>query len=137
MDNIDKLLGEYTVKRRTNRWFLALFYNIIDIAVWAAYIEHNPQLLASDTRRNLWKPQLFHGNIEATSKNSIVTLKLHVRYAMRDVLDHELRLSMPSGSTISTRQIKRYSTGRVAVVGTCFFMQRTSTQPKNAGVMCD
>ena len=37
VDNIDKLLAKYTVKRRTNRWPLALFYNIIDIAALAAY----------------------------------------------------------------------------------------------------
>lgn len=38
VDNMDKMLGEYTTKRITRRWPLALFYNMIDVCALAAYI---------------------------------------------------------------------------------------------------
>ena len=45
VDNMDKCLGEYTTKRKTNRWPLAFFYNTIDLSAFAAYLiykENNP-----------------------------------------------------------------------------------------------
>lgn len=38
VDMMDKMLGSYTTKRRTNRWPMALFYNILDVTALAAYI---------------------------------------------------------------------------------------------------
>ncbi|XP_036342940.1 uncharacterized protein LOC118752193 [Rhagoletis pomonella] len=45
VDVMDHMLGQYTTKRKTNRWPLAVFYNMIDISALAAYIvysENNP-----------------------------------------------------------------------------------------------
>lgn len=139
VDNMDKLLGEYTVKRRTNRWPLALFYNIIDIAALAAYIiymEHNPQLASSDSRRKFLKTlslQLCRENIEERSKNAWVTSKLHIRSAMQDVLGQEL--ATPSGST-STSQTRRDSTGRIAIVGSCFICREVKRKQRKTRKAC-
>ena len=46
VDIMDKMLGEYTVKWRTLRWPLALFYNMMDVAALAAYViykKHHPR----------------------------------------------------------------------------------------------
>ena len=54
VDNMGKMLGEYSCKRRTNRWLLAFFYNILDVAALAAfiiYMENNPHLKTSTNRR--------------------------------------------------------------------------------------
>lgn len=40
VDVMDQMLGTYSCKRRTRRWPLAFFYNILDIAALAAYILH-------------------------------------------------------------------------------------------------
>lgn len=45
VDTMDKMLSQYTTKRKTNRWPLAMFFNIIDTAGLAAYIiftKNNP-----------------------------------------------------------------------------------------------
>lgn len=45
VDTMDKMLGQYTTKRKTYRWPLSLFYNILDLSALAAYIiysENNP-----------------------------------------------------------------------------------------------
>ena len=38
VDNMDHLVGTYSVKRKSSRWPLVLFFNIIDIAAIAAYV---------------------------------------------------------------------------------------------------
>lgn len=38
VDVMDQMLGKYTTKRRTNRWTLAIFYNMIDVMGLASYI---------------------------------------------------------------------------------------------------
>ena len=38
VDNMDKYLSEYTTKRKTNRWPLAFFYNMLDVAALAAFV---------------------------------------------------------------------------------------------------
>lgn len=46
VNTMDKMLDEYTVKRKTNRWPSAMFFKIIDTAALTAYTvyysEHNP-----------------------------------------------------------------------------------------------
>ena len=41
VDNVDKVTGTYSCKRRTARWPLAIFHNIIDISTFNAS-ELNP-----------------------------------------------------------------------------------------------
>ena len=44
VDTMDKMLGQYIVKRRTLRWPLAFFYHMIDVTGLACYViyrEHN------------------------------------------------------------------------------------------------
>lgn len=38
VDNFDHLVGQYTCKRKTRRWPMTLFYNIIDTSAVAAYV---------------------------------------------------------------------------------------------------
>jgi len=38
VDTMDQMLCKYTTHRRTNRWPLAYFYNIVDIACIAAFL---------------------------------------------------------------------------------------------------
>lgn len=62
VDNMNKLLGEYSVKRRTNRWPLTLFYNMVNISALAAYViymDHHPRFTATDRRRRFLKTLAF------------------------------------------------------------------------------
>jgi Transposase IS4 len=38
VDNMDHLVGTYSVKRKCNRWPMVLFFNLIDVAALASYI---------------------------------------------------------------------------------------------------
>ena len=53
-NNMDKWLAEYSTKRRTNRWSLAFFYNVIDVIC----MDYNPHLKKSTSCRGLFLQQL-------------------------------------------------------------------------------
>ncbi|KAL1457149.1 hypothetical protein WDU94_001810 [Cyamophila willieti] len=57
VDTQDKMLTEYTVKRKTWRWPLALFFNMIDVTALAAYIiiTENLDHKTSEGRRKFLK----------------------------------------------------------------------------------
>ncbi|KAE8278205.1 hypothetical protein D5F01_LYC23722 [Larimichthys crocea] len=38
VDNLDKVVGTYSCRRRTNRWPLALFHNLIDVSLYNAFV---------------------------------------------------------------------------------------------------
>lgn len=55
VDTMDQMLTRYTTHRRTNRWPLAFFYNILDVASLASYIiyyENNKMLKKRQTSAN-------------------------------------------------------------------------------------
>ncbi|XP_039866148.1 piggyBac transposable element-derived protein 4-like [Simochromis diagramma] len=38
VDNLDKVVGTYSCRRRTNYWPLALFHNVLDVSLYNAYV---------------------------------------------------------------------------------------------------
>lgn len=90
---MDKMLSEYTTKIRTNRWPLAVFYNLLDIASLAAYIQkNNPQVaraIKNSQRRKFLQyigEQLCIPLIKTRSQNRRVVGKLHIRNAIACIL---------------------------------------------------
>ena len=64
---MDKMLGEYTVKRQTLRWPLAFFYNMNNVI----YREHSAKFRAKDQQRkflNELANMLCLPSMEARSK---------------------------------------------------------------------
>lgn len=41
VDVMDQMLGTYSCKRKTNRWPVAFFYNMLDISAMASYVIYN------------------------------------------------------------------------------------------------
>lgn len=62
VDTLDQLLGTYTCKRKTNRWPMIVFYNILDVSAYNAYvlwISFDPNWNASKlTRRRIFLEEL-------------------------------------------------------------------------------
>jgi Transposase IS4 len=139
VDNMDKLLGEYTCKRRTCRWPLALFYNCIDVAALAAYIiymEHNPMFRSTDRRRKFLRDlstQLCMPNIEVRMTNPIIIGKIFIRAAIQDIVGHEIHPLVGSGSSAVQQ---RDSSGRIAVVGSCYICRDLSQKRRKTRKAC-
>ncbi|KAL4090139.1 hypothetical protein QTP88_025038 [Uroleucon formosanum] len=121
VDTMDKMLSEYTVKRRTNRWPLAFFYNMIDIAALSAYIiytEHNRRFNSTDRRRRFLKElanQLCMPAIEIRTSIPKVVGNHFTRSAMEMVLGRPIQQVISIPNDLPTRD----ASGRIQIVGSC------------------
>lgn len=89
VDTMDQMLGEYTCKRATKRWPLAMFYNILDIAALASFIAYNevePSVKSDKRRQFMYKlvRQLATPEIEQRALNPRITRYPHITRAMMD-----------------------------------------------------
>lgn len=121
VDVMDKMLGTYTCKRRTSRWPLAFFFNILDVASLAAYIiysKNNPTSYRStNKRRNFLKDlarDLCLPAVTQRSQNTIVLRNRFTKNAIESVLAVVLEVPHNSNPVID-----RDSSGRISVKGIC------------------
>ncbi|XP_070778216.1 piggyBac transposable element-derived protein 4-like [Enoplosus armatus] len=64
VDNLDKVVGTYSCRRKTSRWPLALFYNLLDVSAYNAFVlwkSVHPEWESSKTyRRRVFLEELGH-----------------------------------------------------------------------------
>lgn len=123
VDNFDKMLGEYTTKRRTQRWPLAFFYNIIDIGAFASFVLykclHPTNTKSTSARRTFLKElanQLVKPAIEERANNSHVNRVFSTKNALEAMTNATMRINKPGTSTF---QHERDSSGRIKQKGKC------------------
>ena len=54
VDNLDKVVACYSCQRRTNRWPLVIFYNILDVSAYNSFViwsELNPRWKQGESQR--------------------------------------------------------------------------------------
>lgn len=107
-DTMDKMLSEYSCQRRTNRWPLAFFYNMLDIAALAAVIifreNNDPQLI----RRKLLKElslNLCMPEIEKRRDNPLTNRIFTTKIAIENILGS--RIPHVPATPSSNRGMKR------------------------------
>lgn len=120
---MDQMLGNCTTKRKTNRWPLALFYNIMDIACLAAYIIHKeqrPETTRTDRRKFFLKElsrDLCLPSVQERSMDQLTTRFYFIKTAMECVLDTKIVNTFISPLQPNTNE--RNNTGRLKVQGIC------------------
>ncbi|XP_036337528.1 piggyBac transposable element-derived protein 4-like [Rhagoletis pomonella] len=87
VDTMDQMVSGNTCKRGTNRWPLALFYNMLDVAGLAAFVIHDKlgHVKRTDRRRVFLMElaeQLVVPHMEQRATNPIVRGIQHVKEAM-------------------------------------------------------
>ncbi|XP_075158521.1 uncharacterized protein LOC142231772 [Haematobia irritans] len=109
---MDQMLGTYSCKRATQRWPLAMFYNMLDVAVLAAFTIYNEMkpIKRSDRRRSfllLLTKQLAIQNIEERALNNHITSYPRIRNSMEAfdvrVLPGPMEGNVPSFAARSSR----------------------------------
>lgn len=64
VDNLDKVVGTYSCRRKTSRWPLALFYNLLDVSAYNAFVlwkAVNPEWESTKThKRRVFLEELGH-----------------------------------------------------------------------------
>ncbi|XP_044589814.1 piggyBac transposable element-derived protein 3-like isoform X2 [Cotesia glomerata] len=125
---MDKILGRYTTKRSTQRWPLAFFYNILDVACLAAYIlyyENNKMLDKKSYERRLFYRQLGRELctpfVENRSQNPQIMRHFLTKVAIESFLGRAInphtQLTTPGSSRPQTQLD---STGRKKITGVCY-----------------
>ncbi|XP_018799787.1 PREDICTED: uncharacterized protein LOC108975620 [Bactrocera latifrons] len=105
---MDQMLTGYSCKRSTNRWPLAIFYNMLDIAGLASFIiydELNPAK-QSDKRRSFiieLARQLVIPHMTKRATNPLVWRFAHIRQAM-NLFNIKAPESCPSTSDATQQQ---------------------------------
>ncbi|XP_039968970.1 uncharacterized protein LOC120780787 [Bactrocera tryoni] len=105
---MDQMLTGYSCKRSTNRWPLAMFYNMLDIAGLASFIiydELNPAK-QSDKRRSFiieLARQLVIPHMTKRATNPLVWRFAHIRQAM-NLFNIKVPESCPSTSDATQQQ---------------------------------
>ena len=132
VDNMDKLCTHYTVKRKTQRWPMAFFYNIIDIAALASYIiysDNNPE-----TKRETHNRRVFLQNLgKELSMPAIYTRSKNVACLRRFSTKSGIECMLGKTTELPTIQKEnplRDATGRLPIQGNCFVCSRQTNKRK-------
>lgn len=127
VDNMDKMLGEYSCKRRTLRWPLAFFYNMLDVSALAAYVifqENNTVKSATDARRKFIQElclQLVLPNVQKRANNTHITRNFSSKNAIESILQTRVVERMNEGQS---NTVVRDSTGRIPQKGRCYLCKK-------------
>lgn len=142
VDNMDKLVSEYTTKRKTSRWTLALFFNILDISGLAAFkifSENNPQLSGTDKRRQFLKDlakQLCIPNIECRMRNVHSYKHPIVKSAIDLVMGISSVVAPANPTSPGGGELVRDSSGRVSVKGSCYVCRQSNHRQRKTRKEC-
>lgn len=133
----------YSCKRKTRRWPLAMFFNMIDIMGLAAYVlfmeTSGVGTSKHATRRaflNKLSAELATENIERRSEDRSIMGKFATKNAIEDMLEREIVMLPqpgPSGSAPAAAP-ERGAAGRLKHQGKCFYCQPLQ---KNTRKRCD
>lgn len=87
VDTMDQMVGGYTCKRATNRWPLAMFFNMLDVAGLAAFVIHDKlgHVKRTDRRRIFLMElaeQLVLPYMEQRAENPHSRAMQHVKQSM-------------------------------------------------------
>ena len=139
---MDKMLGEYTVKRRTLRWPLAFFCNMIDVTGLACYViyrEHNARSRAKDQRRKFLKElanMLCMPSIEVRSNNRMLMRNHFLRGAVEMVIGRQIATSRENDIVA---RASHGSYGPSPIVGSCCvcrYQKRKQRKNRKSCVIC-
>ena len=142
IDTMDKMLGEYTVKRRTLRWPLAFFYNMIDVTGLACYViyrEHNARFRAKDQRRKFLKElanRLCMASMEAHSNNRMLMKNHFIRGALEMVLGRQIEKSRENAAVARAPHGSRGPTPIVGSCCVCRDQKRKQRKTRKSCVIC-
>lgn len=133
-DTMDQMLQRYTTKRQTQRWSLAFFYNIVDVASLAAYIlyyENNKMINKKANERRYFLRQLSEElcmpSIEDRSENPQIMRHFSIKNAVESIFGRPVNnvtstLVLPN--TLMSSVQKYDLTGRKIVVGSCYICNK-------------
>lgn len=140
VDTMDQCLAHFTTKRKTRRWPLAFFYNILDIAAYAAYItymENNPHFNSTNYTRRLYlqqvAEQLGMDEIVSRSQNAQIMRHFGPRSGIESMLGKPINAVVVNVPHVSE---ERDVTGRIQQKGKCHLCVKRRATRKECSLCC-
>lgn len=133
VDVMDQMLDKYSCQRKTKRWPLAFFFNILNVAGLASYVIYylnNPMLKKKNNQRKIFLKELCQElclpQITLRSKCAQTMRHRWTKVAAEAVLGIEIKTKPPVLE--EEEDEKRDATGRKVVVGSCFLCYQESVR---------
>lgn len=141
VDLMDQMLGKYSCQRKSRRWPLAFFFNMLNIAGLGSYIvymENNAMIKKKNNQRKLFLKDLCEElcSPEIIRRSQCAqTMRHHwTKVACESVLGTQIKITV---SAADDEQPKRDSTGRKVVVGSCYLCyQKTISHRRKTRKSC-
>ncbi|XP_071567686.1 piggyBac transposable element-derived protein 4-like [Temnothorax nylanderi] len=139
VDTMDQMVSRYSTHRRTSRWPLALFFNILDLGSLASYIiyyENNKMISKKTNQRRLFLRQLSEELakpfIEDRSANVQIMRHFSTKLAIDSIIGLQLR---PSAIPLVQNQ-PRDSSGRKQITGLCHICYKETIKRRRKTRKC-
>lgn len=124
VDVMDQMVSKYSTKRKTNRWPLAIFFNMIDVAALGAFCVYSNLHPNTQKKRSSRRSFLTTLGVELATKNmntraahNRVTRYSNVRAALELMLNKNISPVSVSEQNSTTERDK---TGRLQTKGRCY-----------------
>lgn len=140
-NTIDKCLAAYTCQRKTYRWTVAFFYNIINVATLAAYLTYMEQNIFPKNRTNSRKSflkdlgrHLSMPAIQTRSNSGHVMQCFNVKSGIECMLGRPIYFPY---KPVVPEHNDRDQSGRKRIVGKCFAcLKATNKRKRNTRKAC-
>ncbi|XP_077128955.1 26S proteasome non-ATPase regulatory subunit 14 isoform X1 [Ranitomeya variabilis] len=121
VDTLDQAIATYTCKRKTNRWPIILFYNILDISAYNAFVLwreidpdwnrnklHKRRLFLEELGKSLVRPYIESRKVTPRSEGATAIVK-SVQHAQERDSTSTASTSTATSSTATSKKRKRCS----------------------------
>lgn len=159
VDTMDKMLSQYSTKRATLRWPLAMFFNILDTAALASFIIYSENIGERSVKRSQWK-QFLESRDEDLCRPLMLTRckipQIIGRFSIRSAIECILGKNFENPKELITKLYvlgepvtatdqddnfeadetpERDATGRIKIKGKCYICY-SSKQRRNTRQIC-
>lgn len=139
VDAMDQMVTRYTTHRRTQRWPLAMFFNILDVGALAAYIiyyENNKMIKKKTNQRRCFLRQLSEELTKPYIEDRSVNQQIMRNYSTKIAIDSMIGRQLPPSSTSQGRTEPRDSTGRKIIAGSCYICSKATIRRRRKTRKC-
>lgn len=127
VDTMDQMVSRYTTHRRTQRWPLAMFFNILDIAALAAYIvyyENNSMIKKKTHQRRIFLRQLSEELCKSMIEDRFSNNQIMRHHSTKNAVEDILGVYFGPVPAATKDDEPRDTTGRLKVTGSCHLCYR-------------
>jgi len=122
VDTMDQMISRYTTQRRTWRWPVVMFFNILDVTSLAAYLiyyENNKMLPKKINQRRLFLRQLSEEFATPMIEDRYRNVQIMRNYSTKIAIESVIGRPVNPVEADPGPSVQRDASGRKKVIGSC------------------